>query len=309
MPIKIPEGLPAAGILEKENIFTMNELRAEKQDIRPLKIAILNLMPTKIATETQLIRLLSNTPLQIELTLLKTETHTSKNTSEDHMSAFYKNFSDVKDQKFDGFIITGAPVENLDYTEVTYWNELCTILEWAKKHVYSTLHICWAAQAGLYYRFGIPKYALPEKMFGVFDHTPVDPCHPLLRGFDASFKAPHSRHTEIREEDVLKVPKLQILAKSEEAGLYIIADQDCRCFYVMGHAEYDNDTLAGEYFRDIDRQLPIALPKNYFKHNDSTRRPENMWRSHANLLFSNWLNYFVYQRTPYDISSIEESVD
>ena len=304
MPIKIPEGLPAAGILEKENIFTMSEQRALTQDIRPLRIAVLNLMPTKITTETQLIRLLSNTPLQLELTLIKLESHIPKNTSMEHMEVFYKNYSDVVNEKFDGFIITGAPVENLDYSEVTYWDELCSIFEWAKTHVYSTLHICWAAQAGLYYRFGIPKYPLKQKLFGIFEHELVDPYHPLLRGFDAVFKAPHSRHTEVREEDVLKEPRLKILSKSEEAGLYILADEDCRCFYVMGHAEYDSDTLKKEYFRDIDRQLPIALPKNYFRHNDSTTEPPNMWRSHATLLFSNWLNYFVYQKTPYDISDI-----
>lgn len=304
MPIKIPEGLPAAATLEKENIFTMSELRASQQDIRPLKIAVLNLMPTKIVTENQLIRLLSNSPLQIELTLVTTETYTSKNTSEEHMEAFYKNYNDIKHEKFDGFIITGAPVENLDFDDVHYWEELCDIFEWAKTHVHSTLHICWAAQAGLFYHYGIPKYPLDRKMFGIFEHTVEDSTHPLMRGFDELFKAPHSRHTEIREEDVLKVPELQILAKSEDAGLYIIADTDHRRFYVMGHSEYDNDTLAKEYFRDIDRGLEIALPKNYFSHNNSTTRPLNVWRSHANLLFTNWLNYFVYQSTPYDISNI-----
>lgn len=304
MPIKIPEGLPAAATLEKENIFTMSELRASHQDIRPLKIAVLNLMPTKIATENQLIRLLSNSPLQIDLTLVKTETHTSKNTSEEHMESFYKSYSDIKNEKFDGFIITGAPVENLDFDDVNYWEELCDIFEWTKTHVHSTLHICWAAQAGLFYHYGVPKYPLDQKMFGIFEHTVEDPKHPLMRGFDELFKAPHSRHTEIREEDVANIPELQILAKSHDAGLYIIADANKRRFYVMGHAEYDNDTLAKEYFRDIDRGLEIALPKDYFRHNDSTRRPLNVWRSHANLLFANWLNYYVYQSTPYDISNI-----
>jgi len=308
MPIKIPSGLPAREILQRENIFIMDEVRAVQQDIRPLRLAVLNLMPTKIVTETQIIRLLSNTPLQIELTLLKTATHVSQNTSEEHMQAFYRTFAEVKHEKFDGLIITGAPVENLDFDEVDYWDELCEIMDWSKKNVYSTLHICWAAQAGLWHHYGIPKYSLPAKMFGVFDHTTLQPNHPLLRGFDESFRAPHSRHTEIRREDVEKCGKVEILAESEEAGVYIVASKKRRLFYVTGHSEYDAGTLAAEYFRDVDKGLDIALPKHYFPGDDPTKEPKNMWRGHAHLLFSNWLNYFVYQSTPYDINKIEEII-
>ncbi len=305
MPIKIPGGLPAAQILENEHIFIMDETRAMTQDIRPLRIAILNLMPTKIATETQLIRLLSNTPLQIELTLLGTESYRATHISEEHMESFYQNFSAVRHKKFDGLIITGAPVENLEFKDVAYWDELCAILDWSRKNVYSTLHICWAAQAGLYHHYGIEKHALPEKMFGIFEHKALFLKHPLLRGFDEVFLAPHSRHTTVNEADIEACPQLDILARSEMAGAYIIADKNARQFYITGHAEYDYDTLSREYFRDTLRGLPIDIPYNYFPGNDTSRRPKNVWRGHANLLFSNWLNYFVYQRTPYDIDTIE----
>ncbi|MBQ8640670.1 MAG: homoserine O-succinyltransferase [Clostridia bacterium] len=305
MPIKIPTGLPAGDILQSENIFVMDENRAMAQDIRPLKLAILNLMPTKITTETQIIRLLSNTPLQIELTLLKTATHEATNTSAEHMEAFYRTFNDIRDEKFDGLIITGAPVENLDFTEVDYWDELCEIMAWSKTNVFSTLHICWAAQAGLWYHYGIPKYELKEKMFGVFSHVPLQPAHPLLRGFDEVFQAPHSRHTEIRREDVLQCPKVEILSESVEAGVYIVASRKRRLFFVTGHSEYDAGTLAAEYFRDKNKGLPIALPKHYFPADDPTLPPKNTWRSHAHLLFSNWLNYFVYQATPFDLKTME----
>ena len=303
MPIKIPSGLPAGDILQAENIFVMDEIRATSQDIRPLKLAILNLMPTKIVTETQIIRLLSNTPLQIELTLLKTATHASANTSAEHMQAFYRTFEDVRDEKFDGLIITGAPVENLDFTQVDYWDELCEIMRWSKTNVFSTLHICWAAQAGLWFHYGIPKYSLPEKMFGVFDHENLVPEHPLLRGFDEVFRAPHSRHTEVRREDIEKCPKVEILSESDEAGVYIVASRKRRLFFVTGHSEYDAGTLNAEYTRDINRGLDIAVPKHYFENDDPTIPPKNTWRGHAHLLFSNWLNYFVYQATPYDIKN------
>ena len=305
MPIKIPTGLPAGDILHSENIFVMDEMRAASQDIRPLKLAILNLMPTKITTETQIIRLLSNTPLQIELTLLKTATHQSANTSVEHMEAFYRTFDDVRDEQFDGLIITGAPVENLDFTEVDYWDELCEILAWSKTNVFSTLHICWAAQAGLWYHYGIPKYELKEKMFGVFSHVPLQPAHPLLRGFDEVFQAPHSRHTEVRREDILQCPKVEILSESVEAGVYIVASRKRRLFFVTGHSEYDAGTLAAEYFRDKNKGLPIALPRHYFPADDPTLPPRNTWRGHAHLLFSNWLNYFVYQATPFDLKNME----
>ncbi|NLK39923.1 MAG: homoserine O-succinyltransferase [Clostridiales bacterium] len=306
MPIKIPLALPARETLESEYIFVMDELRALHQDIRPLKIAILNLMPTKITTETQLIRLLSNTPLQIDLTLLHTETYRGKNTSVEHMEAFYKSYSDVKKMKFDGLIITGAPVENLDYTEVSYWDELCEIMNWTKTNVYSTFYICWAAQAGLYYHYGVEKHSLPKKIFGVFEHRVLNFKHPLLRGFDEIFMAPHSRHTEIRSEDLLATGQIDILSDSPHAGVYIAASKDCRQFFVTGHSEYDYDTLSHEYFRDLNRGLDIEMPYNYFPDNDPTKKPINIWRGHANLLFSNWLNYFVYQRTPYDIEKIGE---
>lgn len=304
MPIRIPTGLPARETLERENIFVMNEFRASHQDIRPLKIAVLNLMPTKITTETQLIRLLSNSSLQIELTLLQTATHQSRHTSAEHIESFYKNFDDIKDENFDGLIITGAPVENLDFAEVNYWDELCGIMDWSKTHVFSTLHICWAAQAGLYHHFGVEKHPLPHKMFGVFRHYAINPNHPILRGFDEEFLAPHSRHTEVREEDIAKVPELELVAKSDIAGPYIISARNSRMLFVTGHSEYDFDTLSKEYFRDVDKGLDIQIPYNYFPDDDPSKRPRNLWRGHANLLFSNWLNYFVYQNTPYDLSEL-----
>ncbi len=304
MPIRIPTGLPARDTLEQENIFVMNEFRAAHQDIRPLKIAVLNLMPTKITTETQLIRLLSNSSLQIELTLLHTATHRSSHTPEEHMRSFYKNFDDIRSENFDGLIITGAPVENLDFSEVTYWDELCDIMDWSKTHVFSTLHICWAAQAGLYHHFGVEKHPLDKKMFGIFKHYAVNPNHPILRGFDEEFLAPHSRHTEVREEDIANAPELELVAKSDLAGPYIISAKNSRMLFVTGHSEYDYDTLSKEYFRDVDKGLDIELPYNYFPDNDPTKRPPNLWRGHANLLFSNWLNYFVYQNTPYDLSKL-----
>jgi len=305
MPIVIPVGLPAAAILEEENIFVMEQGRADAQDIRPLKIAVLNLMPTKVVTETQLTRLLSNTPLQVELTLLKTLTYKSTNISEEHMSAFYKSYEDVKKQKFDGLIITGAPVENLEFEDVDYWDELCEIMEWSKHSVYTTLHICWAAQAGLNFHYGIPKYPVENKIFGIFGHYPTIPTHPLLRGFDELFMAPHSRHTEIRAEDIQNCDDLELLAASEKAGVYIVGAKDARKFFVTGHSEYDCDTLAREYFRDREKGLPIEIPQNYFPNNDTTKRPPNQWKSHANLLFANWLNYYVYQKTPYNIEEIK----
>ncbi len=306
MPIKIPQGLPARETLIGERIFVMDEDRAVSQDIRPLKIAILNLMPTKIATETQLIRLLSNSPLQIELTLLYTVSHNSKNTSPEHMNTFYKSFFDIERQKFDGLIITGAPVEKIDFTDVDYWNELCRIMEWSKTHVYSTFHICWASQAGLYFHYGINKYPLPKKLSGVYKHRVTEPNHPLLRGFDDEFLAPHSRYTGVNPNEIERVGELDILAAGEETGVYIAASKDCRMFFVSGHSEYEFDTLKKEYERDLEKGIEPELPKNYFPDNDPQKRPLNTWKAHANLLFNNWLNYFVYQRTPYDIESIGE---
>lgn len=304
MPIKIPEGLPAADTLKSENIFYMTEGRAISQDIRPLKIAILNLMPTKVATETQLARILGNTPLQVEVELIQTRTHKASHVSEEHMLAFYKTFDDVKYRTFDGLIITGAPVEHLEFEEVEYWDELCEIMEWSKTNVTSTFHICWGAQAGLYYHYGIPKIRLDKKLFGVFEHT-VEYKNPiLLRGFDDVFWAPHSRHTTIRREDVEKVPELRILASSEEAGIYAMFTQGGRQVFITGHSEYDPDTLKNEYLRDKRLGLPIEVPKNYFPGDDPEKPPVVRWRSHANLLYSNWLNYFVYQATPYNMSEI-----
>ncbi len=301
MPIKIPDLLPARSILEKENIFVMTEERALHQDIRPLQILLLNLMPTKIATETQLLRCFSNTPLQIEIDLLQTSTYTPKHTSAEHLISFYKTFDQIKNRKYDGMIITGAPLENMDFEQVDYWPELCEIMEWSKKHVFSTLHICWGAQASLYYHYGVPKHQLPKKLFGVFEHTPCKPESPLLRGFDDVFFAPHSRHTEIHKEDIEKVSDLEILAESEEAGVFLISSKNGRRIFVTGHPEYDPDTLSGEYFRDLSKGLPIDLPKNYFKNDDPNQRPLDTWRAHANLLYTNWLNYYVYQSTPYNL--------
>lgn len=305
MPINIPDNLPAAETLENENIFVMTENRAYHQDIRPLKIAILNLMPTKIATETQILRLLGNSPLQVDIVLLHPKTHTSKNTPEEHLTKFYNTFDEVCDQKFDGLIITGAPVEHLEFEEVTYWEELKQIMEWSRHYVYSTFHICWGAQAGLYYHYGIPKYPLPEKMFGVFAHTVNKKNVRLLRGFDDEFYAPHSRHTEVRREDIEKVGALEILSESKDAGIYIIASTDGRQIFITGHPEYDPLTLKSEYDRDVGKGLQIAVPRNYFINDDPRSVPLVKWRSHANLLYCNWLNYYVYQMTPYNLDELK----
>lgn len=304
MPIKIPNGLPAKEVLEQENIFVMPEMRATTQEIRPLRIALLNLMPTKITTETQLSRLLGNTPLQVELELVQVSSHKVKNTSEEHMLAFYKTFDEIADQYYDGMIITGAPVEQLPFEEVNYWPELCRIMEWTKTHVHSTFHICWGAQAGLFYHFGIEKVPLEKKLFGVFEHKVIYKNPILLRGFDDTFWVPHSRHTTVRWEDVEAVPEIKILAGSEEAGLYAMATQNGRQVFITGHSEYDPQTLNLEYIRDKKARLPIEVPKNYFPNDDDTKEPIVRWRSHAHLLYSNWLNYFVYQSTPYDVMGI-----
>ena len=306
MPIKIPNNLPATKVLTEENIFVMTETRAMTQDIRPLKILLLNLMPTKIDTETQISRLLSNSALQVELTLIMTKTHQSKNTSKDHLFAFYKYFDDVKDMKFDGMIITGAPVEHLEFEDVEYWDELCEIMEWSKGNVHSTFHICWGAQAGLYYHFGIPKVQLDKKMFGVFPHTADYKKSTLFRGFDDVFYVPHSRHSSVRREDVENVPQLKILSSSEKAGVYAISSKHGRQIFITGHSEYDRDTLKKEYLRDKNLGKPIEVPENYFPDDDDTKDPIVTWRSSAALLFSNWLNYYVYQATPYDITSIDK---
>lgn len=305
MPIKIPDNLPAAKILAGENIFVMDEKRAMSQDIRPLQIGILNLMPNKIATETQLSRLLGNTPLQVEVELIQVSTHKAKNVSEEHMLKFYKTFSEIKDRKFDGFIITGAPVEKMDYTEVNYWNELCEIMEWTKTNVHSTFHICWGAQAALYYHYGIEKHLLPEKLSGVYSHRVVHKNPMLLRGFDDEFFVPHSRHTTVDIEDVKKHPEIKILAVSDKAGLYAAATDEGRQIFITGHSEYDKNTLSDEYFRDKAAGMNPHIPENYFPDDDVTREPVVKWRSHANLIYSNWLNYFVYQNTPYDITAIK----
>lgn len=305
MPIRIPNELPATKTLTDEHIFVMTETRAQTQDIRPLQILLLNLMPTKIDTETQLSRLLGNTPLQVELTLMHTATHSSKNTSEEHLLAFYKCFDEIRDRNFDGMIITGAPVEQMPFEQVEYWDELCTVMEWSKTHVHSTFHICWGAQAGLYYHYGIAKRPLPEKMFGVFRHRVLDRTSMLFRGFDDEFFVPHSRHTEIAEEDIRKNPALTILSTSDKAGVYAVVAQEGRQIFITGHSEYDADTLGKEYFRDVSLGKPIRVPENYFPDDDPTKPPIVRWRSHANLIYSNWLNYFVYQTTPYDITEIK----
>ena len=304
MPIQIPNDLPAAGILQQENIFVMPHKRAIVQDIRPLEILVLNLMPTKIVTETQLSRLLGNTPLQVHVELMHTSTHVSKNVPHEHLLTFYKTFDEIKDRKFDGMVITGAPVENMPFEDVDYWPELCKIMEWSKTHVHSTFHICWGAQAGLYYHYGVQKHPLPEKMFGIFKHTADYKRAILLRGFDDTFWVPHSRHTTVLREDIEKVPELKILASSEEAGVYLVMSDQGKHIFVTGHSEYDPDTLQREYLRDKNLGLPIKVPVNYFPEDDDTREPMVRWRAHANLLFSNWLNYFVYQTTPYDLMSI-----
>jgi len=304
MPIKIPDLLPARVTLEGENIFVMTEYRAIHQDMRTLNLLILNLMPTKIVTETQLLRKLSNSPLQVKVELLKMASHTSQNTDADHLSSFYTTFGQIKDRKFDGMIITGAPVENYDFTDVDYWPELCEIMDWSTTHVHSTLHVCWGAQAGLFHHYGIPKYSLDKKLFGVFSHTALKKQSPLFRGFDDVFYIPHSRHTENHEADIRKVPGLEMLAVSEEAGVFAVKSEDNRRFFITGHPEYDPDTLAHEYFRDVDRGLPIDLPKHYFPNDDPTQAPIVRWRSAGQLFYTNWLNYYVYQTTPYDITQI-----
>lgn len=301
MPVKIPNDLPAKEVLARENIFVMDESRALSQDIRPLRIAILNLMPTKVETEIQLLRLIGNTPLQVEVVLVHPETYQAKNTSADYLGRFYQTFTAIKTQRFDGLIITGAPVEQLEFEEVAYWEELTQIMEWSKTHVTSVLHICWGAQAGLYYHYRVPKYQLPVKLFGVFSHYALSKGIPLLRGFDDRFYIPHSRHTEIKREDIEKVEDLVLLAESEDAGVCIVASRDRSQIFVTGHAEYDPDTLHREYKRDLSRGLEIEVPKNYYPHNDPQQQPLVLWRSHANLLFANWLNYYVYQVTPYDL--------
>ena len=304
MPIQIPNDLPAAETLTQENIFVMKARRASTQDIRPLEIVLLNLMPTKIVTETQLSRLLGNTPLQVNLELMHTSSHKSKNVSQEHLLTFYKSFEELKDRKFDGMVITGAPVEQMPFEDVDYWQELCEIMEWSKTHVHSTFHICWGAQAGLYYHYGVPKYDLPQKLFGVYPHTADYKRSILLRGFDDVFYAPHSRHTTVLREDIEKVPGLKIIASSEEAGVYAVMNKGGRHIFVTGHSEYDPLTLETEYLRDKKQGKPISVPANYYPDDNEELEPIVRWRSHANLLFSNWLNYFVYQTTPYDIMSI-----
>ncbi len=304
MPIKIPNNLPAAKTLTEENIFIMTETRAITQDIRPLKILILNLMPKKIETETQFARLLGNTPLQVELELIHTTSHKSKNTAEEHLLAFYKTFDDIKDQNFDGMIITGAPVEHMPFEEVEYWQELCEIMEWSKTHVHSTFHICWGAQAGLYYHYDIPKRQLDDKLFGVFPHY-IERKNILFRGFDDIFYVPQSRHTTVDREDIEKVKNLKILSSSKETGVYAIATDQGRQIFITGHSEYDADTLKNEYLRDVSQGKKITIPYNYFPNDDASKEPIVSWRGHANLLFSNWLNYFVYQSTPYDIKEVK----
>ena len=304
MPIRIPNDLPAREVLHQENIFVMTHTRAVTQDIRPLEIVVLNLMPTKIVTETQLTRLLGNTPLQVHLELMHMSSHRSRNVSQEHLLTFYKTFDEIKDRKFDGMVITGAPVELIEFEDVDYWEELCQIMEWSKTHVHSTFHICWGAQAGLYYHYGIGKQELPEKLFGVFPHQADYKRAILLRGFDDTFYVPHSRHTTVRREDIEAIPELKILASSEEAGVYAVMNKEGHQIFITGHAEYDPRTLETEYLRDKNLGKPISVPKYYYPDDDDTREPIVRWRGHANLLFSNWLNYFVYQTTPYDIMNI-----
>lgn len=301
MPIQIPDSLPARATLEDENIFVMTEFRALHQDIRPLSLLILNLMPTKIVTETQLLRKLSNSPLQVQVELLRTLSHVSHNTDEGHLESFYTSFSEIKDKKFDGMIITGAPVENLDFTDVDYWGELCEIMEWSKTHVHSTLHICWGAQAGLYYHFGLEKVLLPQKLFGVYRHKVMNRKIPLVRGFDDYFMIPHSRHTAVRAQDIHNCRELTVLAESDEAGVLLCMTEGGREIFVMGHPEYDRYTLQNEYLRDKNKGLPIQPPVNYYPDDDDSQRPDLQWRSHSNNLYSNWLNYYVYQVTPYEL--------
>ncbi len=304
MPLNVPDNLPAINVLKEENIFIMTESRAIHQDIRPLRIAILNLMPVKVTTEIQLLRMLSNSPLQAEISLLNIKNHVSKNTSQLHLEKFYMNFDQIKNQKFDGLIITGAPVEHLEFEDVSYWGEIQEIMDWAKYHVTSTFYICWAAQAGLYHHYGIQKHAVDKKIFGVFQHQVNNSKIPLLRGFDDEFLAPHSRHTDISREDILKISELEIAAESAEAGVYIVVSLDGKQVFVTGHSEYDLLTLKQEYDRDIAKGLPIDVPKNYFTGDDPNKNPRALWKSHASLLFANWLNYYVYQQTPFIIDEI-----
>lgn len=304
MPLRLPDGLPAIDFLKEENIFVLGNERANSQDIRPLRIAILNLMPLKITTETDLVRLLSNSPLQLDIHLMKVKAHTSKNTPIEHMQAFYRDFEEMKSEKFDGMIITGAPVEHLDYSEVNYWQEITEIFDWARTHVTSVMYICWAAQAGLYYHYGVPKYPLPSKMFGIFPQVPSDSRLPIFRGFDDVFYMPHSRHTEIKREDILKVPELSIIAESEQSGVSMVMARNGREIFVTGHSEYSPNTLDTEYRRDLAKGLPIDMPVNYYRNDDPDQGPLVTWRGHGNLLFTNWLNYYVYQETPYNIEDI-----
>ncbi len=304
MPIRIPDSLPAAEVLTGENIFIMTEERAERQDIRPLSIVLLNLMPTKIATETQLLRLIGNSPLQVDVTFLHPETHKSKNTPQEHLLRFYNTFSEIRHKKFDGLIITGAPVEQMPFEEVNYWDELKEIMDWSLHNVYSTFHICWGAQAGLYHHYGVGKYPIEEKLSGVFEHSVVRHNVMLLRGFDEKFFAPHSRHTEVRREDIDKVPELQILSESDEAGVYIVSALNGRQIFVTGHSEYDPLTLRDEYVRDVGKGINPLIPRNYFPEDDPSRPPIVRWRAHANLLYANWLNYYVYQETPFDLNEL-----
>ena len=304
MPIKIDNQLPARKSLENENVFVMTEFRAQSQDIRPLKILLLNLMPTKIETETQILRLLSNSPLQLEVDLLHTATHKSKNVSEEHLTKFYNSFDEIRNNRYDGMIVTGAPVEKMEFEEVDYWEELCEIFEWSKTNVYSTFNICWGAQASLYYRYGVKKYPSEKKVFGIFPHRALDAFHPLIRGLDDIFYVPHSRHTVLKMSDIAKVKDLQVISYSEQAGIHILSDMDCRNFFITGHSEYDRDTLKKEYLRDVNAGLEIDIPVNYFPDDNPDNIPVITWRSTANLIFSNWLNYFVYQKTPYDLSNL-----
>ncbi|MEN9918449.1 MAG: homoserine O-succinyltransferase [Bacteroidota bacterium] len=305
MPVTIPDNLPAIEILKKENIFIMSQLRAKEQDIRPLKILILNLMPVKIAAETDLVRLLSNTPLQLEIEFLKLSSHQSKNTPVEHMEAFYKEFSEIKHNNYDGLIVTGAPVEMLDFEQVNYWDEVSILFDWARQHVTSTFYICWAAQAALYRSYGISKYIMDEKIFGVFKHT-INEIIPLFRGFDDEFYVPQSRHTEIRHDDIVRHDELKIVSESEESGIYIVMGRGGREFYVTGHSEYSLYTLHNEYRRDLSKGLPINMPKHYYKQDDATQKPISRWTGHGNLLFNNWINYYLYQETPFDLSQIQK---
>ena len=304
MPLRLPDRLPAIDLLKQENIFVMDASRAHSQDIRPLKIVILNLMPLKITTETDLIRLLSNTPLQLEINFMKLQSHTPRNTPVEHMMMFYRDFAEMRDEKYDGMIVTGAPVEQLEFENVSYWQEITDIFAWARTHVTSTLYICWAAQAGLYYHYGIRKYSLDRKMFGIFPQHPLDPRLPIFRGFDDVFMMPHSRHTEIRREDILAHPELQLIAESAESGVSVVMARGGREFFITGHLEYAPNTLDNEYKRDKDIRTDVDLPRNYYRDNDPQNAPMVSWRAHANLFYSNWINYYVYQETPYDISKI-----